>query len=204
MLSMRTMLVVAAVTLICFGATAQADLVVNGDFETATEGDHAPPWTLNAGIGAVAVEQGDDPGNADNWCLAVRGDAYGRQRTIDITANQNYAISFDTRAYEVPAGCQVQALLFYRDDSNAAHDLAYNNVTFTDGNWHNYTLNWTSQAGESYIGKPLQVQFQSLYGGWSIVDNVVGSVTSTPEPGTLVLVALGVLSLLCYAWRKRK
>ena len=35
-----------------------------------------------------------------------------------------------------------------------------------------------------------------------IVDNV--RVTETPEPSTMVLLATGLLGLLCYAWRRRR
>ena len=36
--------------------------------------------------------------------------------------------------------------------------------------------------------------------------DAVGSIvfTSTPEPSTLVLLASGLIGLLCYAWRKRR
>ena len=31
-----------------------------------------------------------------------------------------------------------------------------------------------------------------------------GTLTVIPEPGTLALLATGLIGLLCYAWRKRK
>ncbi|MCD4728661.1 MAG: PEP-CTERM sorting domain-containing protein [Pirellulales bacterium] len=34
------------------------------------------------------------------------------------------------------------------------------------------------------------------------IDNYV--LAKIPEPGTLVLLATGLIGLLCYAWRKRK
>ena len=38
--------------------------------------------------------------------------------------------------------------------------------------------------------------------GW--IDNYVLDDPKVPEPGTLVLLATGLIGLLCYAWRKRK
>ena len=37
---------------------------------------------------------------------------------------------------------------------------------------------------------------------WREID-VAGSATTTPEPGTFVLIGTGLLGLLAYAWRKR-
>jgi hypothetical protein len=36
------------------------------------------------------------------------------------------------------------------------------------------------------------------------IDGMGLSVSIVPEPGTLALLAAGLLGLLCYAWRKRK
>ena len=37
-----------------------------------------------------------------------------------------------------------------------------------------------------------------------VLDDVSGTYTPTPEPGTLILLTTGLLGLLCYAWRKRR
>jgi hypothetical protein len=209
MFGSKNLLVLAALlSLVCISTTAYADFVVNGDFETDTGESHVPPWIVIATGGNAAIEQGDDPSNPDNWCAAVRDAAPGggivRQSTVTIEAGQKYTVGFDACAYSSPGNCSVQALLYYRDGSDVAHDLASTNVTFTDGAWHNNSLNWTAQAGQDYIGRTLNVQFQSQLAGWSIVDNVVGTSIAVPEPGALTLFVVGLIGLLCYAWKKRR
>jgi hypothetical protein len=75
----------------------------------------------------------------------------------------------------------------------------------TAGTFSLYTLNATASASNTGLltvqfvseAKPAGSNFAHEY-----VDNV--SLTATPEPSTLVLVASGLLGLLCYAWKKRK
>lgn len=71
-------------------------------------------------------------------------------------------------------------------------------------------------AGETYgltANNVAAVRFDiaSDWGNWYYQEaglsevKFIGSVhTVTPEPSTLVLVATGIIGLLCYAWRKRK
>jgi len=51
---------------------------------------------------------------------------------------------------------------------------------------------------------PWTVMFagEGSVGGWG--RDYAGPITVVPEPGTLALLACGLISLLCYAWRKRK
>ena len=39
---------------------------------------------------------------------------------------------------------------------------------------------------------------------WVVTDHTAGSFAVVPEPGTLALLAAALLSLIAYAWRKRK
>ncbi len=71
----------------------------------------------------------------------------------------------------------------------------------------NKPLNIAPTAGE-YVVTGLKFYTNDAWGsddppaGW--IDNYVFDDPKIPEPGTLVLLATGLIGLLCYAWRKRK
>jgi hypothetical protein len=64
-------------------------------------------------------------------------------------------------------------------------------------------------ADDPKIGKTLQIYIggrdnnESGIGALAI-DNVRLTFTPAPEPGTAVLASVGVIGLVCYAWRKRR
>jgi hypothetical protein len=72
------------------------------------------------------------------------------------------------------------------------------------GTFSQYTLNATAASGNSGL---LTVQFTGDPGSAGLAHACLDMVTlssTVPEPSTLVLVASGLISLLAYAWRKRK
>jgi hypothetical protein len=77
------------------------------------------------------------------------------------------------------------------------------------------TTSVTVAAGNPLLGQPLYVRlaitseaiggFAATGAGEVAFDNVrLTGPLSTPEPGTLMILASGLVGLLCYAWRKRK
>ena len=68
------------------------------------------------------------------------------------------------------------------------------------------SVSFTAQAGDAWIGQPIGVKLYATNGGWGAIDNVSLNFTAapSPEPGTIVLLITGLVSLLCYAWRKRR
>jgi hypothetical protein len=63
----------------------------------------------------------------------------------------------------------------------------------------------TVQSTDAWAGKNIAISLKTGVGGtcW-FFDNVRLESTATPEPGTLVLLASGLIGLLAYAWRKRR
>ena len=74
------------------------------------------------------------------------------------------------------------------------------------GGWAARTYTYT--ADSSAVGHNLYVELAepnpSLYQAQLNVDDVSGVYTPVPEPSTIALLATGLLSLLAYAWRKRR
>lgn len=66
-----------------------------------------------------------------------------------------------------------------------------------------YSLTWTAdRTGE--LGILFHIQAGSGYNAYTHIGHVGLSYSAVPEPGAIVLLSLGMVSLLAYAWRKRK
>jgi hypothetical protein len=64
-----------------------------------------------------------------------------------------------------------------------------------------YTYNWASDPANNYI----HVWTDGGYGTyWHLLDNLTVTNLTVPEPSTLAMLAVGLVGLLAYAWRKRK
>jgi hypothetical protein len=93
-----------------------------------------------------------------------------------------------------------------------------------DGLSHHVRWAWQNGVGTEISVDDTKLQFafdEFACGAWTSVANSLGSgtagnmkcnsgttignfvLTNVPEPGTIVLLVTGLVSLLCYAWRKR-
>ena len=77
----------------------------------------------------------------------------------------------------------------------------------TGGVWEARSFTYTATVDAA--GKDLYFELQNDRPGSATyrqvaMDDFSGSYTPIPEPGTLALLATGLIGLLCYAWRRRK
>ena len=66
------------------------------------------------------------------------------------------------------------------------------------------TVTFTSPVTARYVGLRLNSSYNALSDGCSMVAEVRFDTSPTPEPSAIILLATGLISLLAYAWRKRK
>jgi hypothetical protein len=92
----------------------------------------------------------------------------------------------------------------------AAGDVSSEGTPFREQNWLNVAADKTyvsysvSAVYSGPTGQYLTVEVGAATDGWWSVDNVQLSSAVVPEPSAIVLVASGLIGLLCYAWRKRR
>jgi hypothetical protein len=92
----------------------------------------------------------------------------------------------------------------------ASGDLAtqvFAGSTIPAGSLTDKTLTWTVAPGDLHLGQQLRIGItgsNGLAGTEVQYDNVRLDFVASPEPGTLAILASGLIGLLCYAWRKRK
>jgi hypothetical protein len=129
--------------------------------------------------------------------------AAGEKYTFNATLYSNseglasiYRISF----YNVTDGHELAAITETNFDPSALGTNKTIAATFS------YTADAADQGDTlRLIMNPDNTRGTSTWYGWGNrtgVDNV--TVTTTPEPGTMVLCGSGLFGLLCYAWRRRR
>ena len=131
--------------------------------------------------------------------------------TFEVGKSYTLTMAFCERGdYAGNEGDGIQVALFGREAGGGAavaaaitldHSQLSNGVVLTD-----YTVTVpTVQSTDAWAGLPLGIWLDMYSGGANtgiFFDNV--RLTSVPEPGTLALLAAGLMGLVAYAWRKQK
>jgi hypothetical protein len=202
MKSFTVILFVMALSLVCMTGMAQAaNLVTNGDFATDKSGWDTNGYFVDATDPTAYIP---DPGalwlSADKHCRQVTGQT--------IAANEVYTLSFDAANTNEVEGSDpnvVHAWLYSSGDSAVLADSGSISLPGTATEvWNTYSFQFTTLAGQAYVGQTIGVEFATAGYGYCGVDNFSLTVMTVPEPAAIVLVVTGVIGLLCYAWRKRK
>ncbi|MCE5266321.1 MAG: PEP-CTERM sorting domain-containing protein [Planctomycetaceae bacterium] len=157
--------------------------------------------TVNTGTGYAF----DDYGRA--WAIAKAGDSTsnyfqlgrGWKAVSDTSSSLGY-VSYDNATFGNDKVFHTLKVVL-----NATDLLHWTMATYLDNattpyNTYDWVANNSTQPGVNRVG--FAVSQSSRY-----VDNFTVSVavpTPTPEPGTLALLAVSLVGLVTYAWRKRK
>jgi hypothetical protein len=217
-IAMRWQMVLSAIvtSMSLFAGTAGATILTNGSFEssslTITNGFGAQFGTSTTALpGWNAVSNGifwyfqtAQFGTAEDGSKFVEYDETGSlSQSFAVTAGTHYNVSFwaglrsdaegspsITASIGLGSGTAAGTL------SEAATGLTRVGTGSTPSGWQEFSFNFTPDTSTT-------ATLTLASGTWACVDNV--SVTSSvPEPSTVSLVVVGMISLLAYAWQKRR
>jgi hypothetical protein len=150
-------------------------------------------WPTPAFGGEVAVTQTLDGANGTLGTLQPH-----TTYTVTVAIGKVLGLYFDGAYPGIADATSQSAIGNYQMDGWDAPDGTFQDVS--------YSFNSDDVIGHGHaVGNKLAVFID--FGGGVVIDNVrVTAVTQgeVPEPSSVVLLAAGALSLLAYAWRKRK
>ncbi len=179
---------VTCVTVFCLAAPSQADLIVNGGFES---GDFSPGWTTFGNVIPevdAVFDSGSDGLTSDGRYFATFSNwqsdgSAGISQAVSTTPGQTYNLSFwfATNASGLVDNSNEFKVAW---DNDVQMDIAY----FDKMPWTNFTFPVTGTGSDTVSFSGYQTH------GYNGLDDV--SLTPTPEPATLSLLALGGLAVL--------
>lgn len=206
-----------------FCAAVRADLVIYDHFENppaALDAAKWAPWGSTSPNVTVSGSVVTLSAGSNAWCgmdsTAVFGQGTYEFKYAGGTGSQLFG--FEDAATGLPYIAARNDILsgarwalFVNDGSGANNGAVFSAPVAGDI----FDLTWGAAGFElsrggsviSSVSVPVTAQlslFTSARKNCTISLDYVGTVTSTPEPSTLVLLSAGLIGLLAYAWRKRR
>jgi hypothetical protein len=178
-------------------------------------GYSAEQWTNSAGIFVnvpfAPVDNVDK--NQLAFMFSVPGYSLSQDLTDTFQVGKSYHLTVGIQGggYGMPLGCPMQIMLYYRDATGNPITLGAKEVTNTNStgvlsHLTDYTLDIPAvAAGDAWAGKNIGVELLQTAGsgnsgGYWDIDNV-RLTSAVPEPGSLVLLAVGLGMLVGRRWR---
>jgi hypothetical protein len=210
-------LVVFAVAIACAGA-ATADYVTNGDFTTDNSGwsiTRPDWWTFGRNEGTESPSSPSpggctvpSPGGASAFWLGNSW-LYQNVTSSTLVAGHTYELSFlASLLNEDPAGDHLAANQTLT--AQVRNDAGYTTLNeikprLVQDVWNSYNFQFTPTTDvPNFTVRFLNPTTFAEYGWSSFGLDSVSLHEVVPEPSAMVLVSMGMLSLLAYAWRKQR
>jgi hypothetical protein len=185
-------------------ASGQAlNLVADGDFSNSS----GSPWYVFSPVAGAYSTSDGSPDSPSGY--AADGGSLVQTTGHVIAAGESYTVSYlaawlsGGSTSGISAQVSLESIWWMPSPiAGASQTINLTNL----GDWQSHQFVFTAVAGQDYIGKELGIVLACPSGANSPrvgFDTLSIEVSQTPEPGTLVLLATGLLSLLAFARHKR-
>ncbi len=165
--------------------------------------DRPPPYDWTQGSGSVTNQ---NPAPDGEYYFTANGGGWGHP--------VSGAVESDAPLAMVEAGMDYTASMLVNGPVlPVVLDLLANDVVITPSStvdpgapyaWAEFSRTWNAASLAGHLGESLRIRVgwgPDATGSQSHLDMV--SLDAIPEPSTLLLAAVGLLSLVCYGWRRR-
>lgn len=192
----------------------------DGDFSHLSNGASAgvtadvpvPSWTTsgnsNGWIGthnpdSSNYSSGLPEGNGANVGYMDEG-ALSQTLSVNLAANTLYTLQVDIGRRNDSRGDEpTWEIELYAGSTQLVYDQIGTESMFRDS-WSTRTLTFETGANVT-SGQALKIVLSNYNGtGTANFDNVRLDATTIPEPTSIAMTVIGLIGLLCYAWRKRQ
>jgi hypothetical protein len=213
---MRCFAVVIAVASVLFAVMpAQADLIGGGQDLVLNGGMEQPGWNAQ-----VPTNWSKLSGNFEVWTSSAHSESFGvsaysgggayQLRTFDgFTANVG-SIDFSgwTKSESAYAGADASMTFEIGRWNGSSFDSTgyYSTTVVNNGGtaWQQLSASLPVSHG-TVEANAISITLRNTVGSQcAYFDDIAATTVATPEPNAMFLLGLGALSLMAYAWRKRR